>query len=234
MSDEKNKDALSKITQDRSRTNVLRNSEQKALAYFVQRIPRWISSDMLTGIGFFGSILTFAGFVLAAYVNHNLLLLGILGLFVNWFGDSLDGRVAYYRNTPRKWYGFSLDITVDWLTDILLGFGFAIYVGGVWQFVGFGFITLYGWAMITALLRYKIINKYTIDSNSMGPTEVRIIIATILLIEVIFQGTIQYFGIGACLVLLLINISDTRNLLKMADERDIEERKNKENSNTTK
>lgn len=231
MSKNSNKDALSKISQDRSRTNFLKSSEQKALAYFVQRIPLWISSDMLTGIGFLGSILTFLGFVLAAYVNEYLLLLGILGLLINWFGDSLDGRVAYYRNTPRKWYGFSLDITVDWLTDILMGFGFAIYVGGAWQFVGFGFIVLYGWAMITALLRYKVINKYTIDSNSLGPTEVRIIIALILLIEVLFHGSIHYFGLAACLVLLLINIGDTRKLLKMADERDIEERKAKENSN---
>lgn len=228
MSENKNKDALSKITQDRSRTNILRNSEQKALAYFVQKIPSWMTSNMLTGIGFFGSVITFVSFILGAFVNEYLLLLGIVGFFINWFGDSLDGRVAYYRNTPRKWYGFSLDITADWLTDILLGLGFAIYVGGYWQLVGFGFITLYGWAMITALLRYKIINKYTIDSNNLGPTEVRIIISAILLIEVLFHGSIHYFGLGACIVLFLINISDTKKLLKMADERDIEERKNKE------
>ena len=39
------------ISVGRERTNILRKSEQKALAFLVQRIPSWISSDMLTGIG---------------------------------------------------------------------------------------------------------------------------------------------------------------------------------------
>jgi len=228
----KNSEALSKITKDRSRTNILRNSEQKTLAFLVQHIPSWITSDMLTAIGFFGSILTCASFILAAYVHHYCLLLGILGFAINWFGDSLDGRIAYYRNTPRKWYGFSLDITVDWLTDILIGLGFLLYAKGHWQLVGFGFVTLYGWAMIMALLRYKITNKYTIDSNLLGPTEVRILLSLLLVIEVIFKGSLMYFGLAACVILLIINIIDFKKLLKMADLRDKEEKKEKDNQNT--
>ncbi|NDV69062.1 CDP-alcohol phosphatidyltransferase family protein [Dysgonomonas sp. 25] len=224
----KNEEALSKITKDRSRTNILRNSEQKTLAFLVQRVPSWISSDMLTGIGFFGSILTFASFVLAAYVHPYCLLLGVVGFAVNWFGDSLDGRVAYYRNTPRKWYGFSLDITVDWLTDILIGLGFLLYAEGYWQLVGFAFVTLYGWAMIIALLRYKIVNKYTIDSNLFGPTEVRILLCLFLIAEVLFRGSLMYVGAAACVVLLIINIIDFTKLLKMADQRDKDERAGKE------
>lgn len=224
----KNSEALSKITKDRSRTNILRNSEQKTLAFLVQHIPSWISSDMLTFIGFSGSILTFASFVLAAYVHPYCLLLGVLGFAINWFGDSLDGRIAYYRNTPRKWYGFSLDITVDWLTDILIGLGFLLYAKGYWQLVGFGFVTLYGWAMIMALLRYKITNKYTIDSNLLGPTEVRIILSLLLISEVIFRGTLMYFGLVACAILLIVNIIDFRKLLKMADQRDKDEKREKD------
>ncbi|MBK7628765.1 MAG: hypothetical protein IPJ16_16485 [Bacteroidales bacterium] len=52
------------ISVDRERTNILRKPEQKALAFLVQRIPSWISSDMLTGIGFGGNILTFLSFFL--------------------------------------------------------------------------------------------------------------------------------------------------------------------------
>lgn len=230
MSETKKKDneeALAKISKDRSRTNLLRNSEQKFLAYLVQRIPRWISSDMLTGIGFVGSIITFASFVLAAYVHPYWLLLGIFGFFVNWFGDSTDGRVAYYRGTPRKWYGFSLDIVVDWWTDILIGCGFVVYVQGVWQWAGFGFIMLYGWAIIMALLRYKITDKYTIDSNLMGPTEVRIMISLFLVAEVAFPGVLKYLGVTACVVLFIFNVLDMRNVLKMGDERDAREREEK-------
>ncbi|MFR9166384.1 MAG: CDP-alcohol phosphatidyltransferase family protein [Dysgonomonas sp.] len=220
-------EALAKISKDRNRTNILKKYEQHLLATLVQRIPSWINSDMLTAIGFAGSIIVALSFVFAAYFDRYFLLLGILGFAINWFGDSLDGRIAYYRNTPRKWYGFSLDITVDWLTDILIGIGFMVYVQGRWELIGFAFVTLYGWAMIMALLRYKIVNKYTIDSSFLGPTEVRIILCVMLLLEVFVKGTINYFGAIACAVLLVINIIDFRKLLKMADQQDVEERQNR-------
>ncbi|KAB2825439.1 MAG: CDP-alcohol phosphatidyltransferase, partial [Paludibacter sp.] len=97
------KNALKVISSDRERTNILRKYEQNLIAYLVQRIPSWISSDMLTLIGFSGSIIIFVGFVLATYLHSSFLLLGVAGFLISWFGDSLDGRVAYYRKKPRKW-----------------------------------------------------------------------------------------------------------------------------------
>jgi hypothetical protein len=157
-------------------------------------------------------------------VDRNFLLLGLLGFFVNWFGDSMDGRVAYYRNTPRKWYGFSLDITVDWLTTILIGYGYMIYMDGVWEVLGFIFVVMYGWAMITTLLRYKVTGKYTIDSGLFGPTEARVIISAILVAEVLFEGSIVYSALAACIILFIINIVDTRKLVSLANDRDIAEK----------
>ncbi len=208
------------ISKGRQRTNILRRYEQKTIAFLVQRIPSWISSDMLTGIGFFGNIIVFLSFLLAAYYGEKFLLLGIVGFMVSWFGDSLDGRIAYYRGKPRKWYGFALDMTIDWLGIILVGLGFIIFAQGVTKFLGYCFITLYGWEMITALLRYKITDKYSIDSGIFGPTEVRIIISIVLITEVIFSGSITYFAAIACLGLLISNISDLYNLLKFSDESD--------------
>ncbi|MDR2383568.1 MAG: CDP-alcohol phosphatidyltransferase [Prevotellaceae bacterium] len=216
--------ALSKISKDRDRTNILKKHEQNLLAFLVQHIPSRINSDMLTAIGLAGSFVTAASFILASYFHRSLLLFGILGFALNWFGDSLDGRLAYYRNKPRKWYGFSLDFTVDWLTNILIGLGYIVYVGGEWELLGFGFVVLYGWAMMTALLRYKIIDKYTIDSGILGPTEVRIIISLFLVFEIIWKGSIVYCGILACVILFVINIIDSLKLLKIADNRDKEEK----------
>jgi hypothetical protein len=221
------------ISADRERTNILRKWEQNALAYLVQRIPSWISSDMLTAIGFTGGVITFLSFVLAAYVNRYLLLLGILGYFISWFGDSLDGRIAYYRHTERKWYGFSLDITVDWLGVILMGFGYIIYIDGPAEIIGFGFVVLYGWEMLTALLRYKITGKYSIDSGILGPTEVRIIISLLLALEVIFPGSILYVSAAITIFLFFANLADTRKVLKIAAERDAVERKEKEEAKNT-
>jgi hypothetical protein len=220
---------LSKITKDRERTNLLKKHEQNLIAFLVQRVPPWINSDALTAIGLAGSFVTAASFILAFYFHRSLLLFGILGFAINWVGDSLDGRLAYYRNKPRKWYGFTLDFTADWLTNILIGLGYIVYVGGKWELFGFGFVVLYGWAMMTTLLRYKITDKYTIDSSMMSPTEVRVIISLFLVIEVIWQGSIVYSGILACLTLFIINIIDSLKLLKVADSRDKEE-KNREKS----
>ncbi len=212
------------IAEGRNRTNLFKDSEQKFIAYLVQRMPKWLSSDMLTAIGFLGSILTFASFLLAFYIHPTFLLLGVLGYFVCWFGDSLDGRIAYYRHIPRKWYGYALDITVDWLGVILIGLGFVVYVDGAWEIVGFLFVVLYGWEMITTTVKYKITGKYSIDSGLFGPTEVRIILSLILIIEVLFHNSIQYISLVTTLLLLVSNIVDTTKLLKVADECDIKEK----------
>ena len=212
------------IAEGRNRTNLFKDSEQKFIAYLVQRMPKWLSSDMLTAIGFLGSILTFASFLLAFYIHPTFLLLGVLGYFVCWFGDSLDGRIAYYRHIPRKWYGYALDITVDWLGVILIGLGFVVYVDGAWEIVGFLFVVLYGWEMVTTTVKYKITGKYSIDSGIFGPTEVRIILSLILILEVLFHNSIQYISLITTLLLLVSNLIDTTKLLKIADECDLKEK----------
>ena len=220
--------SLRLISSGRQRTNILRGWEQKTIAYLVQKVPSWISSDGLTGIGLFGNIMVALSFVLGAYINKYWLLLSLLGFAINWLGDSLDGRLAYYRNKPRKWYGFSLDVTVDWVGIILIGAGFTIYAPGIWKYAGFFFVVLYGWEMITAQLRYKVGGQYSIDSGIFGPTEVRLLIGAIIVFEVFIPGSIRYLATAACLFLLISNMVETRKLLKLADERDKAERKIKE------
>jgi len=219
---------LATITKDRERTNILKKHEQNLIAFLVQRIPKCINSDMLTGIGMLGTLITMGSFILAHFYSRTFLLLGILGFIVNWFGDSLDGRLAYYRNCPRKWYGFSLDFIVDWLTNICIGIGYIVYVECKFELLGFGFVVLYGWAMMMALMRYKITDKYTIDSGIFGPTEVRVILSVMLVLEVLIKDSIIYSSAVACLILLILNIKDFRNLLIIADQRDKQEKQAKE------
>ena len=225
-----NKDVVKIISKDRERTNILRGPEQKTIAFLVQRIPSWMSSNMLTGIGVMGSVITFLSFVLASYINVNFLFLGVLGYAVSWFGDSLDGRVAYFRQKARKWYGFSLDITADWLGIVLMGIGFVVYVNGLWEMVGIAFVVLYGWEMITTLLRYKITGKYSIDSGLFGPTEVRIVISLILILEVFYKDSILYVSSFITVILFIMNIIDTKKLLKMANDLDAADKKEIENA----
>lgn len=218
---------LESIARDRARTNLLGKYEQRTIAFLVQRIPSWISSNMLTTIGFFGSFIVFLSFVLATYLQLNYLLLGVLGFAISWFGDSLDGRIAYYRNRPRKLYGFTLDITIDWIGIILIGAGYIIYSEGIWELLGYGFVVMYGWEMIIAMMRYKITGEYSIDSGILGPTEARILISAILVAEVIFQGSIKYSVTILAIILFFVNIADTRKLLRVANDMDVKEIKKK-------
>lgn len=225
--EESQEEILKTIATGRTRTNILRVSEQKLIAYLVPRVPQWMTSDVLTGIGFFGNLFVGLTFVLAKYVHPYLLLLSLLGFAINWFGDSLDGRIAYYRNKPRRWYGFSLDVTVDWIGVILIGLGYIIYAEGGWKIMGFLFVVFYGWEVITMLLRYKITKKHAIDSGFIGPTELRIILALLFVLEVIIKDSINYLAIAAIFFLLVSNFIEIRNLLRSADSRD-ERRKRKQ------
>ena len=205
---------------DRKRTNILKKAEQSTIVFLLPKVPKFISPNILTLIGTLGSGFVFLAFVLGTYVANWYLLLGIIGLAVNWLGDSLDGRLAYYRNIPRRWYGFALDIIADWIGIVFIGFGYYIYAQNGTQIVAFAFVALYGWSIIISQLRYKITNEYSIDSGSVGPTELRFIIALILILEVLFPGSIAYLAGLISILLLIINIIDSLKLLKLGDLKD--------------
>ncbi len=225
-SKDKINEALKRISAGRRRTNLLRKYEQTAIAYLVRIMPSWVKPDMLTALGFSGNLLIAVSFVLARFYDERYLLLGVLGFAISWFGDSLDGRLAYYRGRPRKWYGFTLDLLTDWLGIVAMGLGFLIYAQGVMKYVGYLIVAFYGWEMLIALVRYKVTGEYSIDSGVLGPTEVRIIFSIVLIIEVLFPGSIFYFAILAALALFAAGLIDTVKLLKKADSRDIQERQN--------
>lgn len=222
-----NGEVLRNVFSDRTRTNLLKKQEEMAISWLVKRIPSFITSNMLTGVGFFGNMIVSASFILAAQFSRTFLLLGLVGFAISWFGDSLDGRLAYYRNKPRKKYGFTLDITIDWISIILIGFGYIIYAEGQWKMLGYGFVVLYGWEMIIALIRLYITGKYSIDSGKMGPTEVRIIIGLIMIAEVLLPGSLNYSALVVVTALFLVNVIDTRHMLRVADDIDKKELKEK-------
>lgn len=213
-----------RVFSDRERTNILLKGEQRLILFLLKKIPGWITPNIMTGIGMFGSLIVFSAFILGRFHSRNYLLVGILGLIINWLGDSLDGRLAYYRKIARKWYGFALDIVMDWLSIILIGLGYYFYASQTTQVFAFLFVVLYGWSMIISQLRYKITGFYQIDSGRLGPTELRVIISLILIIETLFVGSITYFAIAVTILLLLINIIDTLKLLKAGDTKDREEK----------
>lgn len=208
------------IFSDRKRTNILKTGEQQLIIFLLQKIPKSCTPNMMTAVGFFGSFIVFIAFILAITVNKYLLLIGIAGLTINWFGDSLDGRLAYYRKTPRKWYGFALDIVMDWISIALTGIGYFFYAADESKIFALLFVVLYGWSMLISLLRYKIAGIYRIDSGLLGPTELRVLIALILISEVMITGSITYLAALITITLFIINLVDTKKLLVLGNEHD--------------
>ena len=88
------------------------------------RMPRWVSSDGLTLLGFGAQIGAGVGYALARY-NRWALLLVIACIVLNWFGDSMDGTLARVRGQQRPRYGFYVDHMVDVFGAVALMGGMA-------------------------------------------------------------------------------------------------------------
>jgi phosphatidylglycerophosphate synthase len=220
------KKASKRIRHGRERTNILKDSEFKVIEYLCGIMPSWIKPDHLTFIGLAGSAIVFASLILSIYYSSMFLLLGVFGLAVQWFGDSLDGRLAYYRNTPRKWYGWALDINADWISVSIIGLGFYFYFPE-FKFIAFLFVMAYGGSMIIALLRYKITDKYQIDSMFMGPTEMRILISLVLIAEVFLPGSLIVFAALGSVTLMVLNTYESVKVLISGDQKDLIEKRSR-------
>lgn len=207
--------------QDRQRSNWLMAQEQRAIAWLCPRIPASISSNALTVLGILGSVLIGSALLLGKQ-QREWLWLGIFGLAVNWFGDSLDGRLAYYRKRSRKWYGFALDMMSDWISLSCMTLALAYYLP--WPIVPQMLAAAYGARMLLALLQYKITREYRIDSGKLGPTEARLIMAMAFVGEIFLPTSLLWLSLLALLLLVLVDTFEFLQLLRHADTRDRIER----------
>lgn len=161
----------------RIQTSVLNGVEKKILVWMAERMPRWVSSDMLTFIGFVGACVIATGYALSN-LSLQWLWLSSFGFLLNWFGDSMDGSLARVRNTQRKTYGFFIDHNVDVINETIM-------------FVGVGMSPLINlsFAML-ALVAYFMLSVYVyIDCHlkgemkltygGLGPTEFRLLVVLV-------------------------------------------------------
>ena len=160
-------------TQDTVNTAITAKVEERLKEIICPRIPSWMSSDHLTVIGVLGIIMVSCGF-LFGFSNRYYLLLVILGLAVNWLGDSFDGSIARYRKKTRPNYGYYIDKIVDAVVIIIFGLGLGMS--------GFAKIetallltSVYLVLMLHADLVVHVQNVCKNSFGWFGPTEVRII-----------------------------------------------------------
>ena len=158
----------------RIQTSILNGVEKKVLIYLAKHQPRWITSDILTGIGTFGAALAAIGYILS---NLNILWLWLstAGFLLNWYGDSLDGTLARVRHTQRPIYGFYLDHCVDGVTTAMICIG-----AGLSQVMNLGIamtvLVLYLLLSISVYINAHLKGEFKLTFARMGPTELRLFI----------------------------------------------------------
>lgn len=175
---------------ERIQTSVLNGIEKKALVSMASKMPDWVSSDMLTWIGFLGAVVAALGYALS---DKSLawLWLAYLGIILNWFGDSLDGTLARVRKQQRPVYGFYLDHNMDGITLTIVCIGV-----GMSNMVHFS-IAMLVLAVYLLLSIYSYINidlkgKHQLTFGKMGPTEFRVIVILITMVYHFFPGVHGY------------------------------------------
>ena len=132
----------------RHNRSFLASAEQWLIAAILPRIPAGVTSLHLTAIGLFGAFL--ASFALiGCNFSHAFVPLLVVGVILNWFGDSLDGSLARYRKEERPRFGFLVDHTCDLFAQILIivAFGLSPFLSLV--------------SALTILLCYLLFSAYT-------------------------------------------------------------------------
>jgi phosphatidylglycerophosphate synthase len=148
--------------------------EKRALQWMAVRAPRWLGSDQLTVLGFAGQIGAGLAYALSRY-NRYALLLVILCLVINWFGDSMDGTLARVRCQQRPRYGFYIDHMVDIFGSVALmcGLGFSGFLH--WQTAIAMLIAFLLLASESYLATYTL-SHFQLSQGIFGPTEIRILL----------------------------------------------------------
>ena len=156
----------------RIQTSFLNAAEKKALVWLAERQPKWMTSDILTFIGFLGAVIIAVGYALSA--NPVFLWLASFGWIINWYGDSLDGTLARVRKQQSPVYGFFIDHTVDCINEsiMIIGIGMSPFMQfdvAIMCLVAYLLISVY--VYISAHLK----GEFKLTYGKMGPTELRVI-----------------------------------------------------------
>ena len=159
----------------RIQTSLLNGVEKKALVWLAERQPKWMTSDILTGIGFVGALIISAGFILTKK-DLNFLWLSTVGLLVNWYGDSLDGTLARVRKKQRPIYGYYLDHTVDCINESAMFIGAGLSGLMVNPSLALAVLVLYLLMTINVSVNAHLKSEFRLTYAKLGPTEFRLIV----------------------------------------------------------
>jgi archaetidylinositol phosphate synthase len=159
----------------RSQTSLLAPLEQVCLKWLAQHMPAWVMPDHLTLLGLAAMLVAGICYALAAWWPPFLLIANIW-LAVNWFGDSLDGTLARFRNKQRPRYGFYVDHIADAFGTLFIMCGLALSGYMSWV-VALAALVAYSLMSINVYLATYTIGTFKLSFCKFSPTELRILLA---------------------------------------------------------
>jgi archaetidylinositol phosphate synthase len=154
----------------------LATGEKRALLWLAARIPHRIVPDHFTVLGFTAQIAAGACYALASR-NRFALLGAVVCLAFNWLGDSLDGTLARARQRLRPRYGFYVDHMVDSFGAVALMGGLALS-RHMHPWIAIGLLVAFLVLSIQSYLATHALGEFRISFWRIGPTELRILLAT--------------------------------------------------------
>ncbi len=211
----------------RVQESLLAPLEKRALIWIATRLPRAVNSDHLTVLGITSML---AAGLAYWYSSVNPLGLWIVNvcLFLNWFGDSLDGTLARVRDRQRPRYGYYVDHVVDVVAISLLMGGMALS-GHLSPAIAAFFLVGYLLLSSEVFLATHVLNKFQISFFKFSPTELRILLIIGNLFVYYMNPRITWLGdiwqlydigfaIGAAGVLLIFAITSIRHTVQLYNE----------------
>ena len=175
--------------------------EKKALYWLSRHMPQNIHSDHLTLLGLLSMIAAGASFWVSGS-NKSVLVLVVLFLAANWFGDSLDGTLARIRNCQRPRYGYYVDHVVDLIGTAALLIGMALS-GYMSPMIAIALLATFALVEAEVFLSTHVQRVFRLSRFGFGPTELRILLAigTLYLflnpsVRIGGLGTYRLFDVG--------------------------------------
>ncbi len=152
-------------------------SEKRLLVAMAKRLPSWIGPDHLTALG--AVAMALAGVCYRLVAVSPLAFLGVnFFLFLNWFGDSLDGTLARVREKQRPRYGFYVDHLVDAFGAIFLLGGLAVS-SLVAPMASLALLIAYLLLQIHIALKAHTTRVFQIAFFGIGGTEARLLVGAL-------------------------------------------------------
>jgi archaetidylinositol phosphate synthase len=201
-------------------------AEKRVLAWLAAHMPQWINSDHLTVLGLLAMAAAGAAYWLSGSDVRWLFVVNGL-LVANWFGDSLDGTLARFRNRCRPRYGFYVDHMVDMFGALFLLGGLALS-GHMSAAVAVALLVAYYLLSINVYLATYTLGVFKLSFAGMGGTELRLMLMAgnmllmhaprltmagrhVLMYDIV--GTVGVVGMAAAVV--VATLRNTRALYRL-------------------